>query len=197
MYFISGFNAREISRYLHVSISRVESRIRRAKEKLKKEMLADMEEIFGANKVGEHFEEEVVWRIVPRIATIEIPVSNLKRSIEWYSIILGIKVVHESEQAAMLHLQGGNRIGVPTLYLVQTSTEQRLSFLNTNTNIIHSVIDFYMPELARFHAFLKDQDIEVTEINYIPGLKGMGGFGFKDPDGNSLSVCNVVFNGQV
>jgi hypothetical protein len=28
-------------------------------------------------------------------------------------------------------------------------------------------------------------------------LEGKGGFGFKDPDGNSLSACNVTHQGQV
>ncbi|KQL55492.1 hypothetical protein AN964_12925 [Heyndrickxia shackletonii] len=138
-----------------------------------------------------------MWRIVPRIATIEIPVTNIKASIDWYQKVLGTKVAHETDYDAMLHLQGGNRIGVPTLYLVQTESVRNLSFLNTNTNIIHSVIDFYVPDLERYHTFLKEQGVEVSGINFLPGMEGKGGFGFKDPDGNSLSVCNVTHQGQV
>lgn len=197
MYFISGFTAKEISSFLDVSLSAVESRIRRSKEKLKKELFNLMEQTFTSKKMGEEFRDDVMWRIVPRIATIEIPVSNVKQSIEWYGKILGTKAVFEGEQAAMLHLQGGNRTGVPTLYLVETKDHARLSFLNTNTNVVHSVIDFYIPDLERFHSFLTEQGVEVTGINYIPNMPGMGGFGFKDPNGNLLSVTNVTHQGQV
>ncbi|MEW9698144.1 sigma-70 family RNA polymerase sigma factor [Paenibacillus sp. SI8] len=197
LYYISGFTAREISQYLSLSISAVESRIKRSKEQLKKELLSYMAQELESNKVGKQFEEDVLWKIVPRISTIEIPVGDMTRAIHWYGQILGTKVVYQDGLTAMLHLQGGNRIGVPTLYLVQTDDPQRLSFFNTNTNIIHSVIDFFVPDLERFRFFLIDQGVEVTGINYIPGLEGMGGFGFKDPEGNSLSVCNVTHQGQV
>ncbi|MBB2480162.1 sigma-70 family RNA polymerase sigma factor [Bacillus sp. APMAM] len=198
LYFISGFTIKEISEYLNITVSAVESRIRRAKEKLKKELIHFMETEFSLNNtVGQTIHDETMWRIVPRIATIEIPVTNIKASIDWYQKVLGTKVAHETDYDAMLHLQGGNRIGVPTLYLVQTESVRNLSFLNTNTNIIHSVIDFYVPDLERYHTFLKEQGVEVSGINFLPGMEGKGGFGFKDPDGNSLSVCNVTHQGQV
>lgn len=195
LYFFSDFSTKEISDYLHVSISAVESRIRRSKEKLKKELLDIMEEM-EVTKVGQQIHDDVMWRIIPRIATIEIPVSVLKKSIDWYHKMLGTTVVHQTSNTAMLQLQGGNRVGVPTIYLVQTKDKQRLSFLNTNTNIVHSVIDFFVSDLERFHTFLKDQGVEVTEINFISGMEGMGGFGFKDLDGNSLAACNITQLGQ-
>jgi len=98
---------------------------------------------------------------------------------------------------ATLHLQGGNRIRVPPLYLIQTESVENLSFKNTHTNIVHSVIDFYVPDLKRYHSFLKEQGLEVGTINFLPGMEGKGGFGFKDPDGNLLSACNVTHQGQV
>jgi RNA polymerase sigma factor (sigma-70 family) len=197
MYFISGFNAREISIYLNLSVTAVESRIKRSKEILKKELFGFMGNELATKKIGQEFHDEVLWKIVPRIVTIELPVSNLIKAISWYKNILGTEVVHESINTAMLRLQGGNRVGVPALYLVQTDDIQRVSFFNTNTNITHSVVDFFVPDLERFHLFLKDQEVEVTCINYIPGLECKGGFGFKDLDGNSLSACNVIFQGQV
>jgi RNA polymerase sigma factor (sigma-70 family) len=197
MYYISGFSTKEISHFLNISISAVESRIRRSKEKLKKELIGIMEKEFAMKKMGEEFHEEVMWRIVPRIATIEIPVSNIRRSVEWYCRILGTKVVFESTDSAMLHLQGASRIGVPTLYLVQTDDyKNKISFLNTNTNIIHSVIDFYVPDLVKFHQFLSDQGVEVGTLNFNLGMEGKGGFGFKDPDGHLFSACNVTHQGQ-
>jgi RNA polymerase sigma factor (sigma-70 family) len=197
MYFISGFNAREISTYLNLSVSAVESRIKRAKVILRKELFVLMENEMATNQMGQEFHDEVLWKIVPRIVSIELPVSNLLHSIGWYNNILGTEVVHETVDTAMLRLQGGDRVGVPSLYLVQTDDKQRISFINTNTKITHSVIDFFVPDLERFHVFLTDQGVEVTSINYIPELDRKGGFGFKDLDGNSLSACNVTFQGQV
>ncbi|PLR87028.1 sigma-70 family RNA polymerase sigma factor [Bacillus sp. V33-4] len=196
LYFITGFRAKEISEQLNLTLSAVESRLRRAKEKLKEELFDLMAETFSEHKVGKEFEEEVMWRIIPRIATIEIPVSNVKTSIDWYNKILGTKVISETDNTAMLRLQGGNRVGVPTIYLVQTADSSRLSFKNTNTNITHSIIDFFIHDLNRFYTFLMEQGVIVTGINYIPGMPGFGGFGFLDPDGNSLSACNVTFSGQ-
>jgi RNA polymerase sigma-70 factor (ECF subfamily) len=197
MYFISGFSSTEISALLNISVSAVESRIKRSKNKLKKELVAVMQEALEEKKIGQDFHDDVMWRIVPRIATIEIPVSNLKRSIEWYCRNLGTRVVHETTTDAMLHLQGSNKIGVPTLFLCETDdVSNKLGFLNTNTNIRHSVIDFYVPDLVRFHKFLSDQGVNVGKLNYNIG-EGLGGFGFSDPDGNVFSACNIIHHGQV
>jgi RNA polymerase sigma-70 factor (ECF subfamily) len=197
MYFISGFSSTEISTLLNISVSAVESRIKRSKNKLKKELVSLMQEAFEEKKMGQDFHDDVMWRIVPRIATIEIPVSNLKKSIDWYCRNLGTRVVHQTVTDAMLHLQGSNKIGVPTLFLCQTDDDSnKLGFLNTNTNIRHSVINFYVPDLVRFHKFLSDQGVDVGELNYNIG-EGLGGFGFSDPDGNIFSACNIIHHGQV
>jgi RNA polymerase sigma factor (sigma-70 family) len=194
--YISGYTAKEIGNLLHTSHSAIESRLRRAKEKLKKELLEVMETSFDKERVDQEFTEEVMWRIVPRIATIEIPVTNIQQSVDWYYKMLGLKAVHQDEQAAMMHLQGGSRIGVPTIYLVQTDEKTRLAFKNSNTGVIHSVIDFYIQDLERFHSFLKHEGVKVTTLNLFPN-SNMGGFGFEDPDGNLLSATNVTHLGQV
>lgn len=195
LHFLSGYTAKEISNFLSLSQSAVESRIRRAKKQLQKELLNDMTDAYFEKKIGKEIEEEVMWRIVPRIATIEIPVSNIKQSVAWYSKYLGTKASFTDEKTAMLQLQGGSRVGVPMLYLVQTEDGKRLHFQNTNTGVSHSIIDFYLEDLERFHSFLKKEKIKVTELNYFPNST-RGGFGFEDPDGNLLSACNVTFSGQ-
>lgn len=195
--YFSGYTAKEISTLLNISQAAIESRLRRAKDSLKKELLEFMvNDTFGNKRIGEGFEEEVMWRIVPRISTIEIPVSNIKEAIDWYSKVLGVKAVYQDEHTAMLHLQGGTRIGVPTLYLVQTEDTYRLGFKNSHTGVIHSIIDFFIDDLEKFHAFLQQEGVKVTDLNFFPGTK-MGGFGFEDPDGNLLSACNVTHQGQV
>lgn len=129
---------------------------------------------------------------ISHVATIEIPVSNLNQSIKFYTEVVGVEVEFKGEKAAMLTF---NKKGVPTFYLVQTEGIKVLSFKNTNTDITHSIVDFYTPSLEGFRNWLKEKDIEVGPLN-INNENGFGGFGFKDPDGNLLSATNVLHNGQ-
>jgi len=126
---------------------------------------------------------------ITKIATVEIPVSNLERSIQWYTDVLKLKLNYKGEKEAMLlfHTKGS-----PTIFLVETNENRRLSFLNTNTGITHSVIDFYTPDLKGFYEYLKEKSVEVGTYNADQdNPKSLGGFGFKDPDGNCLSACNI------
>ncbi|TDF92986.1 VOC family protein [Paenibacillus piri] len=67
-----------------------------------------------------------MWRIVPRIATIEIPVSDLKKSIEWYCRNLGTRVVHETKTDAMLHLQGSNKWRSNAVFVSNERCQQQI-----------------------------------------------------------------------
>lgn len=136
--------------------------------------------------------------VIPRIACIEIPVSNLKAAVEWYGKILGLKVIGEFQDSwkeAMLQFPG-NPIGVPTVYLVQTDSQDRLKFYNTNYGYTQSIIDFYTADLAEFHRRLKALGVATNRetIELQPGETG--GFGFFDPDGNSFGATNAIFEGQ-
>ncbi|MGE8204670.1 VOC family protein [Heyndrickxia sp. NPDC080065] len=129
---------------------------------------------------------------ISHIATVEIPVTNLNKSIEFYIDILGVEVEFKGDKAAMLTFSAK---GVPTLYLVETEEHKSISFINTNNGIEHSVIDFYTPNLNEFYNWLIDKEIEVGTLN-VNNENGLGGFGFKDPDGNLLSACNILQQNQ-
>ncbi|MFE8700050.1 VOC family protein [Cytobacillus sp. FJAT-54145] len=129
---------------------------------------------------------------ISHIATLEIPVTNLELSIEFYKDILGVEVEFKGEKNAMLSFK---KKGVPTIFLVGTEGRKGISFNNTNNGIEHSIIDFYTPNLKEFYQWLQDKNIEVTTLN-INEDHGFGGFGFKDPDGNLLSATNVLHEGQ-
>lgn len=131
-------------------------------------------------------------KFIPHIATLEIPVTNLQKSLEWYIDIFELKIHFKGEKNAMLIF--GSK-GVPSIFLVETEEQQCLSFKNTNNEIIHSVIDFYTPSLSDFHAWLKEKNVDVGPLNIDP-THGFGGFGFQDPDGNLLGVTNVLHPGQ-
>lgn len=129
---------------------------------------------------------------VLRIATIEIPVSDLKQSITWYEKVLGTSVLTSTDHTAMLTLSATNSSDYPTLYLVETRSQDQLAFKNSHTDITHSVIDFYVPDLEEFHSFLLDNGISVTPLNLFPNGKGLGGFGFEDLSGNSFGATNIT-----
>lgn len=124
--------------------------------------------------------------LISHIATLEIPVTNLEESIEFYIDILGAEVHFQGEKNAMLTMKSK---GVPTIFLVETEEINGLSFRNTNTNIVHSIIDFYTPSLKELYEWLERKQVQVGPLN----LQGeFGGFGFKDPSGNWLSACNIL-----
>lgn len=129
---------------------------------------------------------------ISHIATVEIPVTNLKNSIEFYKEILGIEVYFEGVKAAMLAF---HQKGIPTIYLVETEEVSGLSFVNSHSEIEHSVIDFYTSSLQDFYLWLNDKNIDVGPLN-IHAENGLGGFGFKDLDGNLIGVTNVLHPGQ-
>jgi predicted lactoylglutathione lyase len=129
---------------------------------------------------------------ISHVATVEIPVTNLKKSIEFYIDILGVETDFKGKTSSMLTFQ---KKGVPTIFLVETEEFEGLSFRNTNNEIVHSVIDFYTPSLKDFYNWLKEKKVEVGTLN-VNNENGLGGFGFKDPDGNLLGATNVLHFGQ-
>lgn len=129
---------------------------------------------------------------VSHVGTIEIPVAKLERSISFYQEVLGVAIHFQGEKNAMLTF---NKVGVPTIFLVQTESAERTSFLNSYSDTIHSIIDFYTHDLESFYHWLKEKDINVGPLNVHPD-NGLDGFGFKDPDGNLLSATNVLHPGQ-
>lgn len=129
---------------------------------------------------------------ISHIATVEIPVSNLQSSISFYQEILGVEIHFQGEQNAMLTF---NKKGVPTIFLVETDSTDTISFQNSHTDVVHSIIDFYTHDLEGFYHWLQEKGIDVGSYNVNPD-HGYGGFGFKDPDGNLLSATNVLHPGQ-
>lgn len=100
MYFISGFNTREISKLLGIGLSAVESRLRRSKEKLKKELFELAEQTIVSQKLGKAFTQKVVQRIVG-VSCLNFPVSNVEISAEWYVKHLGCILVREPIRGLM------------------------------------------------------------------------------------------------
>jgi catechol 2,3-dioxygenase-like lactoylglutathione lyase family enzyme len=122
-------------------------------------------------------------QFIQRIAMIEVPVSNLQLSIHWYERVLGLKLSWKGDNEATIDFPNG---GSPSLFLVQTEDEKRLTFHHSKGNYENDIVDFYTPDLVGFHNFLKEQGVYVSREEVEP----RGGFGFKDPDGNYFGAFN-------
>ncbi|QMV42030.1 sigma-70 family RNA polymerase sigma factor [Cohnella cholangitidis] len=199
LFYFGGFTIKETAEMLEISVDAAESRIRRSRELLKKELFVLMEDIGKQIGFGQDVEREVLRSIVPRIATIEIPVSDLCRAVEWYGKMLGAKPQGDwsgEGTTAMLHFQGGSgAIGVPSIYLVKTEDTQRLTFKNTRHGYVQSVIDLYTHDLRGYYDFLRERGVDVNEMDW-EREPHRPGFGFRDCDGNSFGVCNIELTGQ-
>ncbi|WP_162463201.1 sigma-70 family RNA polymerase sigma factor [Paenibacillus psychroresistens] len=85
MYFIGGFNAREISKLLEIPVPTVESRLRRSKALLKKELIELVENAANEKKLGEAFIGKVKARI--KNVSVVFLVASLEESINFYEEI--------------------------------------------------------------------------------------------------------------
>lgn len=87
LYYMSGLKAREIGRFLDLSLSAVESRLRRSKQLLQKELAEMVEKTLQENKLQGDFAPRVVQKIMagPKI----LIVSNKIQSEKYYVDVLG------------------------------------------------------------------------------------------------------------
>ncbi len=127
-----------------------------------------------------------------RINTVEVPVANLKRAIDWYQAALQLQCVWSDEGHALLSGSAGtedhqNEVGTRIL-LVRTDDLTRLGFMNSSNGLHHSVIDFQTNDLESFHASLCTQGTHVDDLKPPVNAWAPRGFGFFDCDGNRLAV---------
>jgi catechol 2,3-dioxygenase-like lactoylglutathione lyase family enzyme len=137
----------------------------------------------GARRLGQvanpERSVEMSRSLLHKITTVEVPVADLSRALDWYVQKLGLEISWRGEHEATVSLPEG----AAHLFLVQTDDLQRLAFHNSRHGYTQSIVDFYTPDLVGLHAHLREQGIEVNDLQ--PGAKG---FGFRDLDGNSLGA---------
>ncbi|CAM4289155.1 sigma-70 family RNA polymerase sigma factor [Paenibacillus tarimensis] len=86
LYYVSDWPMKEIGRFLNLSLSAVESRIRRARESLKRQLAGDYESYFRSCRLGLPFEERVSQHVLKRMGHFYIPATNKERTTEWFII---------------------------------------------------------------------------------------------------------------
>jgi catechol 2,3-dioxygenase-like lactoylglutathione lyase family enzyme len=108
------------------------------------------------------------------VVSVYIRVSNIKRSVEWYSQYLGCVVMQQNEGYASVHLPWG----------------ATLDFWQDDNLVVnkHPIFCIYTKEIVPYHKGLQMNGVSITEIND----QGDCGYVFKvfDPDGHILEVWN-------
>lgn len=130
--------------------------------------------------------------ILARIDCNFIPVKNLTESIEWYVKKVGCRFMWQDGDYAALNVtlnnpiegQGNIVLGQAMITLVQVNEFIPLSFMYEHRK--HSVINFYTNDIIFTHKTLRDNGVQVSEINDYGQVKGMD---FTDNNGHLLGIC--------
>lgn len=115
--------------------------------------------------------------IINQIGAIFLHVSNMNRSIQWYSDLLGLPVHTSSHEGTIysLDMNGGTA-------LLLDSNMNNIENVNNKTQFF-----FETKNLVDSYSFIKEKSIEiVTEIEVHDDISF---FTFKDLDGNILMAC--------
>ncbi len=116
---------------------------------------------------------------IDQVHYIRIPVKDLNLSAQWYRDVLGLQLLNNTEDRAILKVNEGSFL----LILVPTKDETFAHF--TIDNEQEFSIGFTSPELPEFHQHLIDHQVKVDEIQED---NGHAFFHFYDPNGNKLQV---------
>jgi RNA polymerase sigma factor (sigma-70 family) len=184
MYYISEFNSREISHFLNISLSAVESRLRRSKEILKKELFEMVQEALSSHRVDKDIEQKVIRRITG-VACINIPVRNIDESVGFYvnhlgcTLIRGILRTDDGESNAFIKLGNG-----PILLLHQEKEQFNIHFMRNGNPA--PMFELLIEDIMEFFLVLKNEGINVVgDINE----NSCGDrFQVSDPDGNRITI---------
>lgn len=117
------------------------------------------------------------------VATVEIPVSDLRRAVGWYAETLGFKEEWADEHHALL---GAGDDG-PRLLLV-VADGARLGFSCPATGLRHGVVDLRTGDLDALHARLTALGGPVDALDEPGNGWAPRGFGFEDSEGNRLAA---------
>ena len=126
----------------------------------------------------------VVKPIESTVGTIFIHVKDLKKSVLWYSKLLGIKVDENKIKSPIFTFNMG--LGSPGLTLDDHSFDEKYDYTPSNQplfNMNTSDIDSALQHVKNLGAE------DITDIQIFPDLSE---FCFKDPDGNILMVCKLL-----
>lgn len=113
------------------------------------------------------------------IDTIIIRVTDLRKSIKWYTQKLGLKVIFEDAAMHLAVLDSGSDVSI-TLW---ETTEKIITNRNTNSYPI-----FKSSNASRDYSILEMRKVKTDMLHEADGVTF---FNFYDPDGNILEACEI------
>lgn len=121
------------------------------------------------------------------IASIEIPVADLRRAVSWYAEHLGFDEEWSDDHHALLGAGDG-----PKVLLVEAGPGDRLGFECPATGLRHAVVDFRTDDLDALHARLTDAGVDADPLDRPANDWAPRGFGFTDSEGNRLAAFSYA-----
>lgn len=119
-----------------------------------------------------------------KVGSIFIPVTDMKKSTDWYVKFLGVKIIDSWEDGAGFYLPAGTT----QLALVKVESPQPTEFIIKGDQK-NSYFNFVVNDIESVHQHFRNNDIVTTEIDDFGGMKF---FDFFDLDGNPFSVVDEV-----
>ncbi|MEZ2717984.1 VOC family protein [Niallia circulans] len=119
-----------------------------------------------------------------KVGSIFIPVTDIKKSTDWYVKFLGVKIIDSWEDGAGFYLPAGTT----QLALVKVDSPQPTEFIIKGDRK-NSYFNFVVDNIEAAHQQFRNNGIVTTEIDDFGGMKF---FDFFDLDGNPFSVVDEV-----
>ena len=116
-----------------------------------------------------------------KVNAVFIHVSDLKKSAEWYSTLLGVPFNRDEVESPVYNIPVSSQTG---LTLDDHSFDPGFSLSPSN----HVLFNFHTDDIDEAYRFVKNTGAEITRE--IERIKGFAYFNFRDPDGNVLMACN-------
>jgi RNA polymerase sigma-70 factor, ECF subfamily len=172
LFHMSGFSMESIGKFLNMSISAVESRHRRARKRLKQDLMDGFFDGLRSQYSNQTVITKVTTSLIKQAGQFYIPVSDKKRSSEWFVEQFGLS----ADPNGHLTLPSGQ-----TLYLLQFKHPDPA--FSTDTSI--PVLSFDVDNINEVYIKLKKDGISVDErIEDIMGEH----FFFYDLDNNRFGI---------
>lgn len=169
LHYLSNWSMKEIGRFLDLSISAVESRIRRARESLRFNLSDDFEHYFRAYQLDSDFEQLVCEHVLRRVGHFYIPVLDKNRTTEWF--------VHHFHLSISIHgnlqLDSGDE-----LYLLECQNHAPAAI---------PVLTFSVSDIDQLWLQLKSNGVITEPIETSEWFGKL--FVFHDPDGNKYNAA--------
>ncbi|WP_226680602.1 VOC family protein [Sutcliffiella horikoshii] len=110
-----------------------------------------------------------------------IHVSNLKKSAQWYSELLGLDLNLDSVQSPVYNIP---LVGSSSLTLDDHTFDPGFKYMPTDAPLFN----FYAPDINEAYQYIQAKGIEI--VREIERVGETAWFNIKDPDGNVVMICN-------